>query len=138
MAAALHLAVANELSAIEPARVQVHDFVAPHRLSARLVYQLELVLEEALMNRLLHAFPGGGRHRTDVHLQVTPDALVLCFEDDGIAFDPGQRPPAQAPASLPEAHPGGLGLQLIRKAASSLHYERVNERNRFTVWLARG
>jgi anti-sigma regulatory factor (Ser/Thr protein kinase) len=133
----LRLQVANEVAALEPVRLAVLDFIAGQGLGERLVYQLELVLEEVLMNRVLHAFPDGGRHLTELTLQLQPDALVLAFEDDGIPFDPLDRPPPAAPASVLAAEPGGRGLMLIRKAASACRYERVGQRNRFTVYLAR-
>jgi serine/threonine-protein kinase RsbW len=137
-AAALRLAVPAERAAIEATRQRVLAFVDGLGLSARTVFRLELVLEEMLMNRLLHAFPGDGRrHETQLTLAIEPGALALCFEDDGLPFDPLQAPPRAPPASLAEAVPGGLGLLLTRKAASDCAYERVGGRNRFTVRLAR-
>ena len=62
--------------------------------------------------------------------------LVLCFEDDGVPFDPLQAAPPAPPASTADVPPGGFGLMLTRKAASACHYERIGERNRFTVRLA--
>lgn len=137
-APSLRLQVANELSALEPARLAVLDFIAGHGLGERLVYRLELVIEEALMNRLWHAFPDGGRHVTDLCLQLQADELVLQFEDDGIPFDPLSLPLPVVPVSPQAAEPGGRGLMLIRKAARACRYERVGQRNRFTVHLARG
>ncbi len=133
----LRLAVPNELAALEAARLQVLASIDELGLPPRLVYQLELVLEETLMNRLWHAFPAGGRHCTDVELRLTPDALVLQFEDDGIAFDPLQHPPRKALTALDEAEPGGFGLLLTRKAARACRYDRIGNRNHFTVDLAR-
>lgn len=130
----LRLQVPNELAALEPARLEVLEFVAAQGLSQRLLYQLELVLEEALMNRLWHAFPDGGRHLTDLQLQVLPDEVVLIFEDDGIPFDPLAVPLPDAPSV---AGLGGRGLMLIRRAASACQYQRVGQRNRHTVHLAR-
>ncbi|MGZ8982292.1 MAG: ATP-binding protein, partial [Burkholderiaceae bacterium] len=58
-AKSLTLDVPNEFEALERTRLAIRDFVAPLQLPPRVVYRLELVLEEALMNRLLHAFPDG-------------------------------------------------------------------------------
>lgn len=134
---ALRLQVPNEMAALEPARRAVLDFLAGQALSERLVYRLELVLEEALMNRLWHAFPDGGHHVTELKLRLWPDALELQFDDDGVPFDPLQAAPSTAAASLLEREPGGLGLILTRKSASECRYERIDGRNRFTVRMAR-
>jgi serine/threonine-protein kinase RsbW len=133
--AELRLTVLNELASIEPARQEVLAFVASSELPAALIYKLELVLEETLMNRVWHAFPQGGRHMTDLTVQLDADALVLCFEDDGIAVNPMQVPVPPRPSSIQEAVPGGLGLLLTRKAASSCEYTRIDGRNRFRVRL---
>ncbi len=132
------LRVPNEMPAFEAARQAALDFIAGHGLPEKSVYQLELVLEETLMNRLWHAYPPGGSHVTDLTLRLDPDALVLCFEDDGVPFDPLQAPLPVPPTSIEAARPGGLGLMLTRKAASGCDYERIDGRNRFTVRLARG
>lgn len=140
----LTLNVPNELAAIETTRSQVLDFLRGHSLSERTIYRLELVLEETLMNRLMHAFPDGGAHFTRLSVQPAPPTsteeesgeLVLCFEDDGVPFDPLHDAPPAPHAPLADAPPGGFGLMLTRKAARACHYERIGERNRFTVRLA--
>jgi hypothetical protein len=55
------------------------DFVAPLRSAPDVLHRPELVLEEALINRLWHAWPDGGEHRTALAVEVLPDALRLMF-----------------------------------------------------------
>ena len=89
------------------------------------------------MNMVMHAFPQGGVHPIQFELQIESDALVLRFEDEGVAFNPLQAPAPSMAASIGEAVPGGLGLFLTRKAAHSLEYTRVDGRNRLTARLSR-
>jgi serine/threonine-protein kinase RsbW len=131
------LRVPGAMDALEPARRAMLAFLAPHGLSTRLLYKLELVLEETLMNRLWHAHPEGGDHHTELQIGVRAEAIELRFEDSGMAFNPLLASDPAVPASLVEASPGGLGLMLTRKAATRCFYERVGERNVFTVHLAR-
>jgi len=49
-APALVLGLTSERQALEPARLAVHAFLQPHALSEATVFDVELVLEEALMN----------------------------------------------------------------------------------------
>ena len=100
------------------------------------MFKLELVLEETLMNLVWHAFKDGGRHLFDVTVQVQSDAVSLCFEDDGVPFDPLGVAPPNLPTSIDQATPGGLGLMLVRKTARSVAYERVDGRNRLTIGIA--
>jgi len=131
------LTLPNDESSLETARRAVLDHVAGCHLPARALYRLELVLEEILMNMVMHAFPQGGVHPIQFELQIESDALVLRFEDDGVAFDPLRAPAPSMAASIGEAVPGGLGLFLTRKAARSLEYTRAEGRNRLTVHLSR-
>jgi len=137
VAPTLALKLTSDPAALEPARLAVLDFVAGYGLSERSIFRLELVLEETLMNLVAHAFPAGGAHEIDLMLRLGPGTVTLCFEDDGLPFDPtGASPPAR-PRSLAEAAPGGLGLSLTRQATSGWHYERARGRNRLTLEIAR-
>ena len=133
----LRLQVPNERAALETTRLRLLDFLQPDSLPDRVIYRLELVLEEVLMNRLWHSGPQGSAAHTDLQLQVQPERLVLRFEDGGPAFDPTQQRHPDLPTALADATPGGLGLLLTRKAVSSWCYERVQDRNCLTLELAR-
>ena len=74
-----------------------------------------------------------------VTLDCEPGApvMVLTFEDDGRAFNPLEQPAPPKPTSLEAAELGGLGLVMVRKAASRLDYERTaDQKNRLTVSIA--
>jgi len=137
----LQLALPNVAASVETARLAVLDHLGGHDLPPALVYRLELILEETLMNRLWHAWPDGGDHLTRLTLALQPDAVVLTVEDDGLPFDPLQAEPPPRPASLADARPGGLGLLLTRKAASTCRYARIGGAaagiNRLTLTLTR-
>lgn len=130
----LRLALEPRREALEPARLAVLEHLAPADPSPALVYRLELVLEEVLMNIVWHAGPV---QAIALEVEARAAEVVLSFEDDGAPFDPTHAVPPAQPHDLAEAVPGGLGLVLLRKFASSLAYERAGRRNRLTVTLAR-
>lgn len=136
-APSLSLRAANTVAALELARAALDRFCKDQQLPERTQFKLELVLEEMLMNRVLHAFAPGTAGHTDVTLRLEADRVVLRFEDAGIAFDPLQAPPPAPAATLQDAGEGGLGLLLTRKAAREWRYERTDGCNRFTVVLDR-
>lgn len=129
----LRLRLANRLEALEPARQAVETFLAPAGLGPKVIYKLELVLEETFMNLLWHAFNDDVEHTIELAVHLLPDEVVLDFEDDGIAFDPTQAAETARPACTDDVPVGGRGLLLLRRAASSLRYERRNGRNRLRV-----
>jgi anti-sigma regulatory factor (Ser/Thr protein kinase) len=127
----------GEAAAVGLARRQVLDFLAPHGLSRAVVFKVELVLEEALMNIVSYAFSGAGPHEIGLTVTLDDGQVVLCFEDDGMAFDPLQVQPPPTPTSIEEAVPGGLGIALMRRAATSIQYRRSGDRNELTIGVAR-
>jgi anti-sigma regulatory factor (Ser/Thr protein kinase) len=123
----LRLVVPPTLETIEPARLEVLAFIADRNLPADLRYRLELVLEEMLMNRVMHA---GSPTPTELSIAFEHDALVLTFVDEGVPFDP------LAPLLPRGDAPGGWGLMLTRRAATDSIYVREDGRNVFIVRLA--
>jgi len=137
--AELHLTVPAQKEVLEPTRQAVLGHLSGWDLSAKALFNVELVLEETLLNTILHGFGGGdsATHTIEVRVQVTPDDVELRFEDDGKPFDPTQAAEPVRPLSLDQAAPGGLGLMLVRKLARSVHYQRVDGRNTLSVRVGR-
>lgn len=100
-------------------------------------YNVELVFEEIVANIVRHGAPEGHAPcEVDVAVAVDPDAIVLTFCDSGRPFNPVGRPDPKKPTSIEETPIGGLGLMMVRKAATDMRYERTPEdRNRLTVIL---
>ncbi len=131
----LRLSLPNQLDSLEFARQALLDYLTPLSLSAKVLFKLELVLEETLMNATLHAFKDAGQHQLGLKVWYDKEAIHLCFEDDGVAFDPRQAAEPVLPKSIAEASTGGLGLMLVRKQAKSVDYARVDGRNVLTIVL---
>lgn len=133
----LLLTLTNDRDGFDETRLAVLRLLAPHAPSPQLLFNVELILEETLMNVIWHAFPDDEAHPITLSVQVEPDDIVMHFEDDGIAFDPLLAPAPTLPTSIDKAVPGGLGLMLVRKFARSVGYERNAGRNCLTVRVAR-
>ncbi|MEI6319440.1 MAG: ATP-binding protein [Pseudomonadota bacterium] len=94
---------------------------------------LELSLEEAVANIMMHGHvPQDGEHIL-VTFSPQVQTLVVKIEDDGPPFDPTTLPAHEAPASIDDASIGGLGIKLIRKLSAGMDYQRVGERNQLTL-----
>ncbi len=97
--------------------------------------RVELVLEEVVMNVLLHGAPVAGLPR--LHLAAAPLAAAcrLTITDNGPPFDPATAPPRTDGAALDQARPGGLGLLLLRRYARDLAYRRLPDGNRLDLTI---
>ncbi|MDO9314256.1 MAG: ATP-binding protein [Burkholderiaceae bacterium] len=133
----LLLTLTNDRDGFDETRLAVLRLLAPHDPSAQLLFNVELILEESLMNVIWHAFPDKEAHPITLNVRVEAEDIVMRFEDDGIAFDPLLAPAPTPPTSIDKAVPGGLGLMLVRKFARSVAYERHAGRNCLTVRVAR-
>jgi serine/threonine-protein kinase RsbW len=106
-------------------------------LSADQRFALELSLEEAVTNIIMH---GGLKDKELPHIWVTlvsgAPALTIRLEDDARPFDPTSVPPPQAAASLEEARIGGAGLPLMHKLTTGMRYEFRDGRNCLTLRFA--
>lgn len=106
-------------------------------VGARGRFQAELVFEEIVTNVVRYGYDDQELHLVDVAVSVEGDDVVMVVSDDGKPFNPLERAAPEMPASLAEAHVGGLGIMLVRKAARDVSYERRDGRNVLTVLIAR-
>lgn len=86
-----------------------------------------LACDETLSNIVHHA----GASDLSFLCRKQGDMLRVVFSDDGIAFDPMTALTEEK--DFDQLDSGGMGLQLIRQTASSVRYERKDERNLLTL-----
>ena len=127
---------------MDDGRREILGFLGP--LEAMAVNRLEVIFEEIIFNIIRHGFERNSSQCIHVVVERTPGAVQLTFEDDGIPYNllaATLPPPA---TSLETAKIGGLGIPLIVKMASKLHYEELHPietrefrpRNRVIVTVA--
>jgi len=95
----------------------------------RLLFRFDLCANEAVSNIIAYAYPENGAREIALRLYREKDALCLEIEDDGVAFNPLERPRHAQPESLADAEVGGLGVDLIRSFMDECHYARREGRN---------
>ncbi len=133
-AGARRLDLRNDLTELDRlgtfARAIGHD----EGLDADQIFALELCLEEAVVNIIMH---GGSQDQGGTHISVTllsgTPGLTLCIEDDGRPFDPTAVSPPAIATSLEDAPVGGMGIHFIRKLTAGMHYEHSAGRNRLIL-----
>ena len=109
-------------------------------------FAIELCLEEALSNIIRHGYRGQPNQVIMIecaHSRVENEGageLVFTIEDHAPPFDPLAPSAAPAPAraaNIEELLPGGQGIRLMRKFASSIAYRRLEigngDGNRLTI-----
>ena len=64
--------------------------------------------------------------------------ITLYFEDDGMPYNPLERPDPDVEKLLEQRKEGGLGIYLVKKRMDRVEYEYINERNKLTVYKTDG
>jgi anti-sigma regulatory factor (Ser/Thr protein kinase) len=107
---------------IRPVVALVREFLLqlkPFSKNDRLLISIELVINEALVNVLKHAYLSDEKKKVLVQISVEEDKVIFCFIDWGLSFDPGDVPTPD----LEKPAEGGLGLWLIRQFVDELDYK---------------
>jgi serine/threonine-protein kinase RsbW len=102
-------------------------------LSPDVSFALQLCLEEAVANIIMHGGAKDERLQIAVELERNGGTLVARIEDNGRPFDPTRAPSSALASSLEEAKANDLGIHLMRNFASSMQYERRNGCNQLTL-----
>lgn len=127
------LTIENQLDQLALVASFVEEFCEELGLGADVVFNLNLVLEEAMTNVIMYAHPEGGKHDIMLTARTEDGVLSLILEDDGVAFDPTEVPDADVTLSAEERSIGGLGIFLIRQIMDDVFYKRENEHNVLTM-----
>jgi serine phosphatase RsbU (regulator of sigma subunit)/anti-sigma regulatory factor (Ser/Thr protein kinase) len=114
------------------------DFVAgcaaADGFTPRRIKEIQLAVEEAVVNVVHHAYPGGGG---SVELRwlksPRPPAVLVEIEDAGPPFDMRSAAPPDLEAGIAERKVGGLGIYFITRMADAVDYRREKDRNILTL-----
>lgn len=106
----------SEMRALSSARSFVENACKNARLDSSLLTSLMLVTGEAVTNIVRHAHHHNASARFQIELEVTDDAVVLSFHDEGEPFDIGKVPHMKPN----EMRLGGRGVFLMRKLMDEL------------------
>ena len=134
----LSLSLASEIGALAHIHESVARLAEDEQWSARLSYQIDLVLEELTVNIVSYGQSGGDGGKDDgiIEVKIASDANQVTLEvsDNGLAFDPLTDAPAPDLESSVASRPlGGLGVHLVHTLMDEVHYQRENGMNRLTM-----
>ena len=127
------LVLKNEISEINKLATFVEELGDELNLTPDLVFNLNLVLEEAVSNVILYAYSKGEQQEISLSANVSDNNLVFVLTDSGKEFDPTQAPDADITLSAEERQIGGLGIFLIRQIMNQIEYQRIDGKNVLTL-----
>ena len=132
----LHLT--NNLAELDRLNALVAGFGERVNFTATEEYSIYLIIEEIFTNIVNHAWSDPGEHSIFFRLSASKETAKMEFHDDGQPFDPTEADTPDIHASVEDRPIGGLGLHLVREAASEMFYQRLEEQNQLIVIMNRG
>ena len=125
--------LANDLSEISRLYEFIEGLGEDFSLSPDIVFNLNLVLEEAVVNVINYAYPKEEHESIYLSARMHEGSIILVLTDTGKEFDPTAAPEADVTLSADERQIGGLGIFLIRQIMNEVKYERIEGKNVLTL-----
>lgn len=107
------------------------QFFAQNDIDDSVRYIVDLCVEELFVNMVTY----DTETESDILIEMKPHAHgveVTLTDFDVMRFDPRDAEPVDIDAPLEQRTPGGLGLYLVSKMVSSIHYEYRNRTSKIT------
>ena len=128
------LRIATDLDELERIQAAVEGLEQEAAWTPDLVYQVNLVLEELVVNVINYGHDGDPNHEIEIVFDWDADRLTIEILDDAPAFNPLEdAPDPDLDAALEERPVGGLGVYLVHTLMDELHYRREQDRNHLTL-----
>ena len=135
MANTLSVSFANDMKELTHVLQVVNVFLEPRALSSKLVYAVNLILEEILMNIITYGYDDEDSHEIEVQIGVEEEEVALTVIDDGKEFNPLTIPRPDRSKSAMDCIEEGLGLQFVRHMRNAMEYRREENKNILKIWI---
>ncbi len=135
MAKTLSISFLNNMQELTHVIQVVNVFLEPRELQSKLVYAVNLILEEILVNIIRYGYEDEDSHEIEVRIGVEEEEVALTVVDDGKEFNPLTVPRPNHSKSAMDRIEEGLGLQFVRHMRNAMEYRREGEKNILSIWI---
>lgn len=125
--------VKNSLDEIPRLAEAWEAFAAQRGIPARVVYHVNLVLDEVITNVISYGYPENGEHDVLVRVSLKGAQLMVTVVDGGRPFNPLDSPPPDLTAGVDDRPIGGLGVHFLRSFMDDVTYSRDGDHNRLSM-----
>ena len=127
--------IKNDLSELTNVSQAANAYLEPLNLDPKIVYGVDLILEEMLTNVITHGYKDQGSHEIDITISLDEDEVSILLEDDGAPFNPLSLPWASHSADTDELIEDGLGIHFVRNMMNAMQYRREDNKNILEVCI---
>lgn len=123
----------NDMAELDSLKDRVSRFCDDIGLSRKECFQIKMSVEEIFVNIVSYGYQDDKEHWIKVSFAHEDEMVVLCFEDDGIQFNPLEACCPDLECPIEDREEGGLGLHLTKNLMSEIGYNRYKNRNCLTL-----
>ena len=116
----------------KPFYTWLHEVCDEWKLDDGLKNKLDMTSEEIFANITFYAYPETNG-MINVSIDNSNDEITLVFEDEGIPYNPLEKPDPDITLPPEERPLGGLGIFMVKEMAKDIAYQRVDNRNILTI-----
>lgn len=112
----------------------VEENLKERGIAAKILVKVQMAVDEIFSN--ICYYSGAAEVTVGVRVEERPDGereAILVFEDDGIPYNPLEKPDPNVEELLERRKTGGLGIYLVKKRMDTVEYEHTDGRNRLTL-----
>ena len=110
----------------------IHSACDEWNINKDLSNKLDMCAEEIFANITFYAYPTG-TGTIEAKLNNSDGNIILVFQDEGIEYNPLEKPDPDINLPPEKRQLGGLGIFMIKRIADVIHYKRENNRNILTL-----
>ena len=109
----------------------IMDLLKGMKVDHKILYKIEVALEELLVNVASYAYPEDKKGNIDIEYEIVdnPKSIAISIIDEGKEFDPLKRNDPDTTLSAEERDIGGLGIYLVKNIMDSIEYHRKDNKN---------
>ena len=124
----MHLLLKNDISQVPLLADFIDQVCSEYGIDPDTSFQLNLVLEEAVVNVMQYAYPEGGEHTFTLDADKEADTVTFVLKDDGKPFNPlEQAPDVDINLDAEKRKIGGLGIFLVQQMMDEVDYKRTSK-----------
>lgn len=111
----------------------VEEYLKRQEISMKTIVKMQMAVDEIFSN--ICYYSGASEVTVGVKAEEKEGVktVALYFEDDGVPYNPLEKPDPNVEELLEKRKEGGLGIYLVKKRMDTMEYEYKDARNRLTV-----
>ena len=130
------LRVSASVDNLDEVTAFVDSVLEEHDCRPKVQIQIDVAVEEIFVNIAHYAYvqeSEPGEAVIQVSVLESPLRAVITFIDEGIPYNPLEKPDPDTSLSAEEREIGGLGIFMVKKSMDDMRYEHVDDKNILTI-----